>query len=260
MTRVTILGSAGTHSSAERVCSGYLISHEGYNLLLDCGPGVLHNLCKVIDLADLDAVLISHMHPDHFVDLYGLQYALRFHPGQPGPVPVHGPADMLGMIAAILPEESVDRMESLLSFHTATAGDVLELGPLRTELFAMNHPMECLGSRTTAGGHVIAFTGDTAPTPALHDLGRDADLLLCDATWMERQRPIPADVHCTGLEAGQAAAAAGSRRLVITHVSPYNDPVEVAAEAATAFDGEIIVASDLMEIDLVDTDLMEIDL
>ncbi|MGI9015735.1 MAG: MBL fold metallo-hydrolase [Euzebya sp.] len=249
-TRLTIIGSAGTHCSAERVCSSYLLSHDGYNLLLDLGPGALHNLCKVMDLADLDAILISHMHPDHFLDLYGLQYALRFHPARPGPIPVYGPTDMHPMIATILPQESVDKMANLLHFHQARAGDVLELGPLRIELFEMNHPMECLGSRTTAADKVIAFTGDTAPTPQTSHLARDADLFLCDATWMESQRPIPADVHCTGLEAGQAAEAAAAACLVITHVSPYNDADAVAVEAATAYRGPIIVATDLMEIDL----------
>jgi ribonuclease BN (tRNA processing enzyme) len=249
-TRLVVIGSAGTHSSAERVCSSYLLQHDGYNLLLDMGPGALHNLCKVIDLADLHAIVISHMHPDHFLDLYGLQYALRFHPANPGPIPVYGPADMTGMIAAILPEESMAKMAGLLDLRHAAPGQVLHLGPLAVELFEMNHPMPCIGSRTTAGDRVIAFTGDTAPTPQTAHLGRDADLFLCDATWLESQRPIPADVHCTGLEAGQAAQGAGARCLVITHVSPYNDPQVVAAEAATAFDGEIVVAHDLMEIDL----------
>lgn len=247
---MTIIGSAGTHSSAERVCSSYLLSHDGFNLLLDMGPGALHNLCKTIDLADLDAILISHMHPDHFLDLYGLQYALRFHPAGPGPIPVYGPSDLFPMIAAILPEESVEKMGNLLHFRQGRPGDVLELGPLTVELFQMNHPMECLGSRTIAGDRVIAFTGDTAPSPQVTHLARNADLLLCDATWLETQRPIPSNIHCTGLEAGQAAAAAQARRLVITHVSPYNDPAAVAAEAATAYDGDIVVATDLMEIDL----------
>lgn len=249
-TTLTIIGSAGTHSSAERVCSAYLVHHEGTNLLLDMGPGALHNLCKVIDLADLHGIVISHMHPDHFLDLYGLQYALRFHPANPGPIPVYGPPDLVEFVNAILPEESIEKMADLLHFHPAEAGDVVEVGSLRTELFAMNHPLPCLGTRTTAGDRVIAFTGDTAPTPETTPLARDADLFLCDATWMESQRPIPADVHCTGLEAGRAARDAGARRLVITHVSPYNDPHDVAAEAAEAFDGEIIVATDLMEIDL----------
>lgn len=250
MTTLTVIGSAGTHSSSERVCSAYLLEHEGYRLLLDLGPGALHNLCKAIDLADLDAILISHLHPDHFMDLYGLQYALRFHPANPGPVPVYGPADLPRMLGSVLPDESMDKLASLLDLRPAAAGDVLELGPLRTELFPMNHPLECLGSRTTAGDAVVAFTGDTAPTPQLVPLARDADLLLCDATWVESQRPLPADVHCTGLEAGQAAAAAAVRRLVITHVSPYNDVHAVAAEAAEAYDGDIVVATDLLELPL----------
>ncbi|CAN5174629.1 MBL fold metallo-hydrolase [soil metagenome] len=249
-TRLTVIGSAGTHSSAERVCSSYLISHEGTNLLLDFGPGALHNLCKVIDIADLHGIVISHMHPDHFLDLYGLQYALRFHPGNPGPVPVFGPSDMYRMIEAILPEESMDKMAKLLRFETVVAGQSITVGALQVEMFAMNHPMECVGSRVTAGSHVIAFSGDTAPTPQTTPLARDADLFLCDATWMESQRPIPADVHCTGLEAGQAAAGADARCLVITHVSPYNDPDAVAEEAAKAYGGTIVVATDLMEIDL----------
>lgn len=249
-TRVTVIGSAGTHASADRVCSGYLISHEGTNLLLDMGPGALHNLCKVIDPADLDAILISHMHPDHFLDLYGLQYALRFHPAGPGPIPVYGPPDMPDTIAAILPAESVEKMADLLHLRTASAGDTLTIGSLTTRLYAMNHPVACLGSRTTAGDVVIAFTGDTAPTDQMIPLARDADLFLCDATWSEAQRPVPPDVHCTGLEAGRAAAAAGVGRLVITHVSPYNDPQAVADEAAKAYSGAIIVATDLMEIDL----------
>lgn len=250
MTRLTIIGSAGTHASADRVCSSYLISHEGTNLLLDVGSGAMHNLCKVMDLADLDAILISHMHPDHFSDLYGLQYALRFHPAQPGPIPVYGPPGMFDLFTSLLPEESVEKLTGLLQFHTTSAGDTLAIGTLRTRLFAMNHPIQCVGSRTTAGDHVIAFSGDTAPTEQTTPLAHQADLFLCDATWTESQRPLPADVHCTGLEAGQAAAAAGAKRLVITHVSPYNDPQAVADEAAKAYDGAIIVATDLMEIDL----------
>ncbi|HUG83690.1 MAG TPA: MBL fold metallo-hydrolase [Euzebya sp.] len=249
-TRLTIIGSAGTHASADRVCSSYLLSHGGTNLLLDVGSGSLHNLCKVMDVADLDAILISHMHPDHFLDLYGLQYALRFHPGNPGPIPVYAPPDAFEAFISLLPEESVQKMADLLHFRAVAAGDTLAVGSLRTELFAMNHPLECLGSRTTAGDHVVAFTGDTAPTDQITPLAQQADLFLCDATWTESQRPLPADVHCTGLEAGQAAAAAEVKRLVITHVSPYNDPQAVAKEAAKAYGGAIIVATDLMEIDL----------
>lgn len=250
MTTLTVIGSAGSHASAERVCSSYLINHDGYNLVLDLGPGALHNLSKVIDVADLEAILISHLHTDHYLDLYGLQYALRFHPGKPGPVPVYGPTGMRDKIAAILPDESMQKMGELLHFHTVGAGQSVPVQELDIRLFAMNHPVECLGSRIVAGNHVIAFTGDTAPTPATTPLAHDADLFLCDATWTESQRPLPLDIHSTGVEAGRAATAADVAHLIITHVSPYTDPAAVAAEAATVFDGDITVATDLMEFHL----------
>lgn len=249
-TRLTVIGCAGTHASAQRVCSAYLLNHDGYNLLLDIGPGALHNLSKVIDVADLDAVLVSHAHPDHFLDLYGLQYALRFHPDQPGPVPVYGPPGLEVTVKAILPAESAAKLGDLLEFPVVAPDQTLSLGPLDVELFGMRHPVPCVGSRVTAADRVVAFTGDTAPTPATTPLARDADLFLCDATWRESQRPLPEGIHCTGLEAGQAAADAGVATLVVTHVSPYNDPAVVADEAATAYDGDIVIATDLMEFDL----------
>ena len=246
--RVTVIGSAGTHASAERVCSSYLVSHNDTHLLLDMGSGALHNLLKVIDVADLDAVLISHLHPDHYLDIFGLNYAWRFHPASPPPLPVYGPAAMYDTVASLLPAESVERMVDLLHFKTATAGDTIDVGPFHVELFAMNHPTETLGSRITVGDTVIAYTGDTAPTPATDLLARDADLLICDATWSEAQRPLPENVHCTAAEAGQAAASAGAKRLLVTHVSPYNDPHALAKEAAEHYDGEVLVAVDLQEI------------
>lgn len=246
--RLTVIGSAGTHSTAQRVCSSYLLSHGDTHVLFDLGPGALHNLMKVIDVADLDAVVISHTHPDHFGDLFGLNYAFRFHPAAPGPVTIHGPADLEDKLTGVLPEESMEKMRDYLPLAPAAAGDRIEVGDVVIELFAMNHPVQTLGSRITAGGRTIAFTGDTAPTPEIDRLAADADLLVCDATWTEDQRPLPPDIHCTGAEAGAAAASAGARRLLITHVGPYNDPQDVAAEAATRYDGEILIAVDLQEI------------
>lgn len=248
--RFTVIGCAGTHASAERVCSSYLLRHEGTTLLLDLGSGALHNLQKVIAIDELDAVVVSHLHPDHFIDLLALNYALRFHPAEPGPVPVHGPAALEPTLSRLLPEESVEKMRDLLHFRSVSHGDILSIGSLELSFAAMNHPADALGARISAGDVVIAYTGDTAPTPNISTIAQDADLLVIDSTWMESQRPLPPDIHCTGLEAGQAAAAAGARRMVVTHVSPYNDAHAVAAEAARAYDGEIIVAVDLQEITL----------
>lgn len=248
--RLTIVGSAGTNPSAERVCSCYLVEADGFRLVLDLGHGALHRLQQVIDVAEIDALLLSHLHADHFADIYGLNYAMRFHPAAPPPIPVYTPPGGEAFITQLLPEESIERMGASLTFHEARPGTTLECGPLTIELHRANHPVETLASRITDGTRTLTYTGDTAPSDEVVAAATGADLLLCDATWLESQRPLPADVHCTGREAGQIADRAGVSRLVVTHVSPYNDPAAVAAEAAEVFAGEVVIAHDLQEITL----------
>ena len=228
------------------MCSSYLVESDNYRLLLDCGNGSLSNLQRRCDVGDVDAIIISHLHPDHFADLYGLYYALRFHRDGPRSVPVYAPAGAWEFAAQLI--DSADTFAQTCRFETATAGDVLRLGPLTVTLFASNHPVETLASRVEGAGRVLAYTGDSAPTQNLMHAGRDADLLVADATWFERERPLPTGVHMTGFEAGRTAAEAGAARLMVTHVYPSNDPQETAAEASGAFDGEIIVAHDLQEV------------
>lgn len=246
--RFTVIGSAGTHPSRDRVCSSYLVVAEGYRLLLDLGHGALHNLLKVLDPTELDAVLISHLHVDHFADLYGLNYALRFHPSGAARVAVYAPAGARDHIGQLLPDESLERLA--LDFHEAAAGDALRLGPFEVALHAANHPVETLAARISVDGTVVAYSGDTAPAAGVVDAARGADLFVCDSTWREGDRPLPDGVHCTGREAGAMAAEARVRTLLVTHVSPYHDPAAVAADAADVFDGDVRVATDLLEIAL----------
>lgn len=228
------------------MCSSYLVEVDGYRLLLDCGNGSLSNLQRRTDVSAVDAIIISHLHPDHFADLYGLYYALRFHPDGPRSVPVYAPKGAWEFASQLL--DSADTFAETCRFEVATAGDVLQLGPLHVTLFAANHPVETLASRVEGGGRVLAYTGDSAPSENLHHAARDADLLLADATWLERERPLPVGVHMTGHEAGRTAAEANAQRLMVTHVFPSNDPADTAAEAARAYDGEILTATDLQEL------------
>ncbi len=248
--RLTVLGSAGTHPSADRMCACYLVEHDGFRLLLDCGNGALSNLQKVLPVAELDAVLISHLHPDHFADVYGLYYALRFFPGGPASVPLVGPEGTQEFINRLLPPESSATFAARLPLTVAAAGDTLTLGPFTVTLFPAVHPIETLASRIEAGGRVLAYTGDTAPGDALVACARGADLLLADASWREADRPHPEGVHMTGAEAGRLAAAAGAARLMCTHVYPTNDAEEMAEEARGAFGGEVLVAHDLDVVEL----------
>jgi ribonuclease BN (tRNA processing enzyme) len=243
--QLTVLGCSGTHIGPERMCSSYLLRSGEYRLLLDCGNGSLSNLQRHCDVSDIDAIVISHLHPDHFADLYGLYYALRFHDGGPLSVPVYAPQGAWEFISQLIVSD--DTFAKTCQFITAKAGDLLELGPMRVALHAANHPIETLASRVEVDGHVLAYTADSAPSTSLVHAARDADLLVADSTWLERQRPLPVGVHMTGLEAGQLAADANVQRLLVTHVYPSNDPAEVAAEAALAYDGPIDAAFDLQE-------------
>jgi ribonuclease BN (tRNA processing enzyme) len=245
--RLTVLGSAGTHISRDRACSSYLVEAEGYRLLLDCGNGSLQRLQQRIDVADLDALLISHLHADHFTDLYSLYYALRFHPDEGRTLPVYAPPGAERFIGQLLPNESTRGFGDVCRFTESRAGDLLELGPFKVTLFAAAHPVETNAPRIECDGSVVAFSGDSGPSDQIVACARDADLLLCDSSWLERQRPLPPDLHMTGADAGRAAASAGAGLLVVTHVFPRNDPAEVAEEAAGAFGGPVSVAADLEE-------------
>lgn len=246
--KLTVLGCSGSHVGALRMCSSYLVESDGYRLLLDCGNGSLSNLQRRLDVAQVDALLLSHLHVDHFADLYGLYYALRFHADGPRTLTVHAPRGAQEFLAQLLGDD--DQFPRICRFSEAAAGDRLALGPFTVTLHAAAHSVETLAMRIAAGDRVLAYSGDSAPAAGLVDCARDADAFLCDATWLERQRPLPEGTHSTGAEAGRMAAEAGAHRLILTHVYPATNPEEVAAEASATYHGKILIAADLMELEL----------
>lgn len=250
MVKVTVLGSAGSHPGNGRACSSYLVSGGGGHLLLDCGNGSMTNLMDALDPADLTAIIISHLHPDHFVDLYGLHYALKFHRARARKVDVYAPEGAEELLCSPLLGDAADSFSSHLPFHVVAAGDHLELGPFDVDLYAAKHPVECLASRVTVEGRIVAYSGDSAVTPALVECARDADLFICDATWLSLDAPFPPGVHMTGTEAGTLASEASVERLMVTHVFPQRSPEQVAADADNVYDGLVWVAHDREEYDL----------
>jgi ribonuclease BN (tRNA processing enzyme) len=250
MVKVTVLGSAGSHPGNGRACSSYLLSAGERHILLDCGNGSVTNLMDAVDPADLDAVIISHLHPDHFVDLYGLHYALRFHREGAKTVDVYAPSGARELLTGLLLGESAASFNRHLPVHVAAAGQKLELGPFVVDLFAANHPIETLASRVTVDGRIISFSGDSGASDELIACAEQSNLFICDSTWVSRDAPFPPDVHMTGTEAGQHANAAGAERLMVTHVFPQRDPEQVAADAETVYDGVVWVAVDREEYDL----------
>jgi ribonuclease BN (tRNA processing enzyme) len=247
--RLTVLGSAGTMPGPMRACASYLVEQDGYRLLLDCGNGSLGNLLQVVSPADIDAVLISHQHLDHWADLFGLYYARWFDDGCHSSVPVYGPRGLADFISQVLPPGD-STFRDVCAFEVASAGDRLELGPLAVTLHAANHPVETLMSRVEADGVVLTYSADTAPTDELVRAAGSADLLIADATWRGSPGLMPPGVHMTASQAGEHAQAAGARRLLASHLLASHDPRVVAADASACFDGPVTTAQDLWTIDL----------
>ena len=239
--QLTVLGCAGTFPGPDSPCSGYLVEHEGYRLVVDLGSGALGNLQRHCGLLDVDAVYVTHLHADHCIDLVAYAYARRYHPaGLPDVLPVYGPPGTRDRIYASFEEPPLDGLLDVYDFRERGAG-VLQLGPLTVTSGIVEHPVECHGLRVEAGGRTLAYSGDTARSTTLVELARDADLFLCEASWPSVPEP-PQGIHLTGREAGEHAAEAGARRLVLTHLMPFHDEQAMLAEAKEAYDGPLEMA------------------
>ncbi len=250
--RLTTVGCAGSFPSPTSPASCYLVEAEDaagrtWRVLLDLGSGALGPLQRYLDVADIDAVLLSHLHPDHFVDLCGLYVALRYDPRARAPreVAVHGPEATMHRIVAAYGADEHDGLEEVYRLHPWVHGQAREIGPFTVSAYRVNHTVEAYGIRlqhhTPAGPAVLAYTGDTDDCPALTDLAADAGLLLAEASF-EEGRDVVRGVHLTGLRAGQVAQRAGVERLVLTHVPAWTAPEVVLAEARTAFSGPVHLA------------------
>jgi ribonuclease BN (tRNA processing enzyme) len=235
--RVTVLGCAGTFPSKESGCSAYLVEHDGFRLLLDAGNGAVGALQRYGGIFDLDAVLLSHLHADHCVDLVAYSYARRYHPQVPPRLPVYGPYGTRDRLCRVFDKPPPDGLSDVYDFHTTGAGS-REIGPFRIELTATEHPVECYAVRVVAGGRSVTYSADTGPSHDVADAARDTDLFLCEATWLDESPHVP-NLHLTAREAGEHAARAGAGRLALIHTTAYLDQDAYVTQAATAYDGPI---------------------
>ena len=239
--RLTVLGCSGTFPGPDSPCSGYLVEHDGFRLVLDLGNGALGALQRHCGVLDVDAVWISHLHADHCIDLVAWSYARRFHPtGVPPRLPVHGPPGLQDRVRASFESPPADGLDDVFAYEVLTVG-TCTIGPFSVTTARTEHPVEAYAVRLEAGGSSLVYSGDTGATPALVELARDCDLLLCEASWPSEPVPPPG-IHLTGREAGEHAARAGAGRTVLTHLMPYADPGTVLAEARERYAGPLELA------------------
>jgi ribonuclease BN (tRNA processing enzyme) len=241
--KLTVIGCAGTFPGPDSPCSSYLLEHDGFRLLVDAGNGSTGSLQRRVGLLDLDAVIISHLHGDHFLDLVTYTYARRYHPdGMPGCLPVHGPSDIAEHVGGAFGRPVADLLAEVYEFHPMDKPGRLEIGPFSIDVDHMNHPIETYGMRIAAGGRTLAYSADTGVSDELVKLARDADLFLCEASYHDGDTNPP-DIHLTGRQAGEHASRADAPRLLLTHLVPWGDPARTLTEASAVYDGQLEVVS-----------------
>lgn len=232
------LGACGTYPSAGGACSGFLVTHDGFTLWVDAGSGTLGRLQEHVPIDDVDAIWLSHEHADHCVDLYPFFYRLLI-TGRT--VPIFAPQGARIRLEALIGAESRKDFAHRLAWTDLDGGDRVTAGPFTLHAFESNHSVRANILRLTCEGRVLVYSGDTAPCDALVDAAADADLFLCEASWLEEELP-GGNIHMTAEQTGTAARAAKARRLMLTHIWPHLDHEAVRAAAAATYGGPVELA------------------
>jgi ribonuclease BN (tRNA processing enzyme) len=246
---LTVLGSSSAYPAPGGAASGYLVRHDGFNLVMDFGTGALSNVQRHVPLTKIDALVISHEHPDHCLDLYPLWLALFFHPEGVPPIPLVAPAGVFDRVARLhRNQDEVRDMGERFAVQEVDPGAAVELGPFRVQTRPMRHLVTTIGVRVEADGRSLAYTGDTGPTEEIEHLARGADVLLAESTWLDGQGTGP--FHLTAREAGGHAARAEAGRLVLSHFWPTNEREPSRDQASEAFDRDVVLAEEGMGIEV----------
>ena len=231
--RVTVLGCSGSYPGSAQACSGYLVRSGGVMVWLDAGPGTLANLQTHIGLRDVDAIVLSHHHPDHWSDIEGFFVACRYVIGRSG-IPVYAPRgieDLLRVGTWTNPTFEWQRISD---------GTAVTIGPMTLTFSRTDHPGETMAVRVDAGGRSLGYSADTGPGWSLEALGPGLHLALCESTFLrDREGSYQ---HLSAGQAGATGKAARVERLLLTHLWPTIDRKQALAEASATFGAEVELA------------------
>lgn len=238
--RLTILGSSGGYPGPDNPTSGFLVEHAAGKIWLDAGHGTFSALQRVMDYTTLDAVLVSHVHADHCVDLHALHVALRFHEQGVLQKLLYCPQEVWERVPVLTADrpEADEVFRRTFDFHPVDSGETIAAAGFRVSFLRTDHPNHCLAMRLESEEGVLTYSADTGPNADLAGFARGSDLLLCEATYQEGK--IGAPVHLSARQAAETAVRAGVRTLVLSHVWPTFDP-RISVEEARAAAGDVRV-------------------
>lgn len=231
------LGIWGGYPKANSATSSFLIEHEGFHCLFDCGSGVLSSLQNYIELDQLDAVVISHYHADHIADIGSLQYSrlIQYYLGQPSPpLPIYGHALVEEQFAKLTYKEQTQGIE-------IQENKPVQIGPFTVTFCPTIHPVYCLAMKFTVNGKSAVFTADTEWSDKLVPFAQHADIVFCEANLYEEHLG-KSPGHLAGSQAGTLAQRAEVDQLVLTHLPHHGDINEILNEAKKKFSGSVEIA------------------
>lgn len=232
--KIIPIGIWGGYPNKNEATSAFLIEQDGFRCLVDCGSGVLAAVQNYTKLCELDAVIISHYHPDHIADIGVLQHAA-----------------MVGMQLKewkaplfIYAHDKDENEFKKLSYKGVTEGqaikasETLELGPWQVSFCETVHPVYCLAMKFTANGQTAVFTADTSWKEELIGFSQGADLLVAESNLYEKYIGI-IQGHLSGSQAGELAERAGAKRLLLTHLPQYGELGGILQAAKSSYSGEV---------------------
>jgi ribonuclease BN (tRNA processing enzyme) len=231
---VTVLGCSGTYAGADGACSGYLVRSPGASVVVDLGAGTLANLQHHLAIADIDALVLSHAHPDHWLDVPLLRNAMRYVLELDG-LAVYGTAETLALAVTLLGE-----LAPTLRWQIVDEASTVSVGDQVVRFSRTDHPVETLAVRVDADGRSLLYSADTGAGWDPGAVGADVDLFVCEASLLPEHEGLVQ--HLSARQAGDLARKVGADRLLLTHVVPGVDPEDQLEAAKQAFGGTVEVA------------------
>lgn len=238
--RVSVIGSSGTFPTPTNPASGYVIENGSTRIWCDAGPGTFPALPLADDM--IDAVFISHRHPDHCVDIFAAYHAWTFVPEPREGIPLYANGDVLNHLAAFLSSSVEDAFGDTFDLVELKDGDHVVVGDIELTAVSMSHSVPALGSLWVGDNRSLFYTGDTGPGDWA-DAASGANVMMSEAALQGEREDDGFDGHLTAAEAGEIAREAGVEKLVLTHIPPYLDKSVSLAEAESSFGRAVSLAT-----------------
>ncbi|MBV9102551.1 MAG: MBL fold metallo-hydrolase [Candidatus Eremiobacteraeota bacterium] len=252
--RLTVAGSSNAVARPGRACSSYFVEAAGTKVVLDLGSGAVGNLRRHTSMDGPDAIIISHMHPDHFLDLVPLRYGLRYGARTTNRRPVlYLPPDGEALLRRVVDPFATDDNGHFLDVYELREYDpegTLTVGDITVRFALSKHYIPAFAMRAEYNGSSVTYSADTAPEQRVVDLAKDTGLFICEATLRPHQRDAEPRGHSTAREAGEMAQHADARRLLLSHYGSEALRDELESEARSTYQGDLLVADDHMSITL----------